>query len=51
MATIDHLILKINDLSVSVDFYVHVLGFQVEGQRDPFTVIRVNEDFVLQLAP
>jgi catechol 2,3-dioxygenase-like lactoylglutathione lyase family enzyme len=51
MATIDHIILKINDLSASVDFYVNVMGFQLEGQRDPFTVIRVNEDFVLQLAP
>ena len=51
MATIDYLILKINDLSASVDFYVNVMGFHLEGQRDPFTVIRVNEDFVLQLAP
>jgi catechol 2,3-dioxygenase-like lactoylglutathione lyase family enzyme len=32
MATIDHLILKINDLSASVDFYVNVMGFQLEGQ-------------------
>ena len=51
MATIDHLILKVNDLSASVDFYVNIMGFHLDGQRDPFTVIRVNEDFVLQLAP
>ena len=48
---IDHLILKINDLSASVDFYVNVMGFQLEGYREPFTVIGVSEDFVLQLAP
>jgi catechol 2,3-dioxygenase-like lactoylglutathione lyase family enzyme len=51
MATIDHIILKVNDLSASVDFYVNVMGFYLEGQREPFTVIRVDEDFVLQLAP
>ena len=51
MAAIDHVILKVNDLSASVDFYVNVMGFQFEGQQDPFTVVRVNADFVLQLAP
>ena len=51
MATIDHLILNINEVSASVDFYVNVLGFTLEGNEGPFTVIRVNEDFTLQLAP
>ena len=51
MAAIDHLILHINDVASSVDFYVNVLGFQLEGEDGPFTVIRVNEDFILQLAP
>lgn len=51
MATIDHLILKVNDVSASVNFYVDVLGFALEGNEGPFTVIRVNEDFTLQLAP
>jgi catechol 2,3-dioxygenase-like lactoylglutathione lyase family enzyme len=50
MATIDHLILNVNDIAASVDFYVNVLGFQLEGQDGPFTVIRVSEDFTLQLA-
>ncbi|MDX6559498.1 MAG: hypothetical protein QOF72_2547 [Blastocatellia bacterium] len=51
MAAIDHLILNVNEVSSSVDFYVNVLGFELEGEDGPFTVIRVNEDFILQLAP
>jgi catechol 2,3-dioxygenase-like lactoylglutathione lyase family enzyme len=51
MATIDHLILNVNDVSSSVDFYVNVLGFELEGEDGPFTVIRVNEETTLQLAP
>jgi catechol 2,3-dioxygenase-like lactoylglutathione lyase family enzyme len=51
MATIDHLILNVNDIGASVDFYVDVLGFRLEGEDGPFTVIRVSEDFTLQLAP
>jgi catechol 2,3-dioxygenase-like lactoylglutathione lyase family enzyme len=51
MATIDHLILNVNDIGASVSFYVDVLGFKLEGEDGPFTVIRVSEDFTLQLAP
>ena len=51
MATIDHLILNVNDVPASVEFYVSVLGFELEGEDGPFTVIRVNEGFTLQLAP
>jgi len=51
MATIDHLILNVNEVSASVDFYVNVLGFALEGEDGPFTVIRVNDDFTIQLAP
>jgi catechol 2,3-dioxygenase-like lactoylglutathione lyase family enzyme len=51
MATIDHLILNVNEIALSVDFYVNVLGFELEGEDGPFTVIRVNDDFTLQLAP
>jgi|SRR6185295_10598841 len=51
MATIDHMILNVNEASSSVDFYVNVLGFELEGEDGPFTVIRVNEDFTLLLAP
>ena len=51
MATIDHLILNVNDVPASVDFYFNVLGFGLEGEDGPFTVIRINEDFTLLLAP
>lgn len=51
MARIDHLILNTNDITASVEFYTNILGFKNEGQDGPFTVIRVSEDFTLQLAP
>jgi len=51
MNAIDHLILNVNEISSSVDFYVNVLGFALEGEDGPFTVIRVNEGFTLLLAP
>ena len=51
MAAIDHLILKVNDVAASVAFWVDVMGFTAEGERPPFTVIRVDDGFVLQLAP
>jgi catechol 2,3-dioxygenase-like lactoylglutathione lyase family enzyme len=51
MATIDHLILSVNDVAASVDFYVNILGFEHGGKEGPFTVIRVSQDFILQLAP
>jgi catechol 2,3-dioxygenase-like lactoylglutathione lyase family enzyme len=51
MATIDHVILNVNDVPSSIDFYKDVLGFELEGEDGPFTVIRVSEDFTLLLAP
>ena len=51
MPTIDHIILNVNSIAASVDFYVNVLGFKSEGTDGPFTVIRVSDDFTLQVAP
>jgi catechol 2,3-dioxygenase-like lactoylglutathione lyase family enzyme len=51
MAQIDHIILRVNHLERSVAFYTEVLGFTLEGTEGPFTVIRVNPDFQIQLAP
>lgn len=51
MATIDHIIMKVNDLDISVEFYTKILGFSDEGKDGPFTVLRVNPDFQIQLAP
>ena len=48
---LDHLILAVNDRERSIDFYTRVLGFTYDGEREPFSVIRVTPDLVLQLAP
>jgi catechol 2,3-dioxygenase-like lactoylglutathione lyase family enzyme len=48
---LDHLILPVNDLAASLEFYTRILGFTSERQRPPFEVIRVTPDFVIQLAP
>jgi catechol 2,3-dioxygenase-like lactoylglutathione lyase family enzyme len=50
-ARLDHLILVVNDCRASLDFYSRVLGFTDEGERPPFTVLRVSPDLVIQLAP
>src|ERR1051325_11272929 len=51
MCVIDHLILNVNDIPSSVDFYVNVLGFKLEGEEGPFSVVRVDDSFVLLLGP
>ncbi len=51
MATLDHLILKVNDVTASVRFYQDILGFALEGTDGPFTIVRVGADCQLQLAP
>jgi len=51
MATLDHIILKVNDLAASVAFYTQVLGFTLQGQDGPFTVLRAGPECQLQLAP
>ena len=51
MPTLDHLILKVNNLEESVTFYTSLLGFTLAGMDGPFTLLRVNADLQLQLAP
>jgi catechol 2,3-dioxygenase-like lactoylglutathione lyase family enzyme len=51
MAMLDHIILRVNDLDASIAFYTDILGFAMQGRDGPFTVIRVDDHFVLQLAP
>jgi len=48
---LDHLILHVNDRAASVAFYTRIMGFAYEGEREPFSVIRVTPDLTLQLAP
>ena len=50
MATIDHVILNVNDIRESLAFYVDVLGFTDGGRDGPFAVVRVNDSFIIQLA-
>jgi len=51
MSRIDHIILNVNDLAASVAFYTEVMGFENDGADGPFTVLRVSDDFTVQLAP
>jgi catechol 2,3-dioxygenase-like lactoylglutathione lyase family enzyme len=48
---LDHLILAVDDRAASIEFYTGVLGLTYEGERPPFSVIRVTPELVLQLAP
>ena len=47
---LDHLILPVNDLEASIAFYTLIMGFEDEGDRVPFRVLRVSPDLVIQLA-
>lgn len=49
-AQLDHMILLVNDRGLSIEFYTQILGFAYEGDREPFSVIRVNDQLTLQLA-
>src|SRR5271167_4861162 len=51
MPQLDHIILAVNDVTQSIDFYTHILGLTYDGQREPFSMIRVTAHFVVQLAP
>jgi len=51
MPQLDHLILAVNDVRQSIDFYTRILGLAYDGQREPFSMIRVTPSLVVQLAP
>ena len=48
---LDHLILPVNNREESLEFYTKILGLSYVGECEPFSVIRVTEDCVIQLAP
>ncbi len=48
---LDHLILKVNDVAKSLRFYTEVLGLSFEGEDPPFSILRVNDELTIQLAP
>jgi catechol 2,3-dioxygenase-like lactoylglutathione lyase family enzyme len=45
------MILPVNDREESVRFYTEILGLEYEGERDPFSVVRVSPDLTIQIAP
>jgi catechol 2,3-dioxygenase-like lactoylglutathione lyase family enzyme len=47
---LDHLILAVNDRKKAIDFYVGILGLKYEGEREPFSTLRVTPDFTIQIA-
>lgn len=49
--TLDHLILQVNDIEKSVEFFTRILGLTYDGKREPFSVVRVTSELTLQLAP
>ena len=51
MATIDHIIIRVNDLSASIAFYTEVMGFTAAGMDGPFAILKLGADSQLQLAP
>jgi catechol 2,3-dioxygenase-like lactoylglutathione lyase family enzyme len=48
---LDHVIVPVIDRDESIEFFTKILGCTYEGQREPFSVIRVTLDLTLQLAP
>ncbi len=48
---LDHLILAVNDISKSAEFYTTILGLTYEGRREPFSILRVTPGFTIQMAP
>ncbi len=48
---LDHVILRVNDRATAIEFYTRIMGFTYEGEREPFSVIRVTPHLTLQLAP
>jgi catechol 2,3-dioxygenase-like lactoylglutathione lyase family enzyme len=48
---LDHMILAVNNRAKSIEFFVGILGLKYEGEREPFSVVRVTPEFTLQIAP
>jgi catechol 2,3-dioxygenase-like lactoylglutathione lyase family enzyme len=47
---LDHMILAVNNRAKSIEFFVGILGLKYEGEREPFSVVRVTPEFTLQIA-
>ncbi len=51
MPHLDHIIVPVADAAASLRFYTEVLGFEADGEDGPFSVVRINADTLLLLAP
>lgn len=49
---LDHIILAVNDRARSLKFYTEIIGpdHDREGDREPFSMLRVTPGFVIQMA-
>jgi catechol 2,3-dioxygenase-like lactoylglutathione lyase family enzyme len=47
---LDHIILAVNDRAGSIAFYTRILGLAHDGDREPFSMLRVTPNFVIQIA-
>jgi catechol 2,3-dioxygenase-like lactoylglutathione lyase family enzyme len=48
---LDHIILLVNDRAESLDFYTKIVGLKHDGDREPFSMLRVTPGLVIQIAP
>lgn len=50
---IDHIILAVHDRARSIAFYTGIVGLHhdIEHDREPFSMLRVSPNFVIQIAP
>jgi len=48
---LDHLILPVKDRATTLNFYTRIVGLKHDGDRDPFSMLRVTAGFVIQIAP
>ena len=48
---LDHIILAVNDRAESIDFYTSIIGLHHDGDREPFSMLRVTPGFAIQIAP
>ena len=47
---LDHIILAVNDRATSIAFYTRILGLAYDSGREPFSMLRVTPNFVIQIA-
>ena len=49
---LDHIILSVNDRARSLKFYTEIVGLDHDrqGDREPFSMLRVTPGFVIQMA-